>query len=100
MADQANPPKPELDLPLPEKKIPAEAGLASQGAALRGGTRSKWLMLGIIAVVLLILVGGVFMLTKNNASKQINQPPTQTTTASPTPNLNPNTGTLYGDIKV
>ena len=77
MADQEKPPRPELDLPLPEKELPAHSDPASQGETFRG----RWVKLGIVAVVLLILLGGVFMLGKNNASK--NQ--TQTVSQTPTP---------------
>ncbi len=60
----------------------------------------KFAFLGIVFIILFVLLGGVYMLGKNNAGKQVSQTQKQTTAVSPTPNLNPNTGTLYGDIKV
>lgn len=53
-------PKPQVDLPLPEKQIPAKS--ASQGQAL--GSRlhlPKYLFLATIFVVLLLIIGAAFL---------------------------------------
>ncbi len=54
-------PKPELDLPLPEKELPEHTTPASQGETFRGYNKpnifkSKF-FLGIIFMVLLIIIG-------------------------------------------
>lgn len=79
-------PKPQTDLPLPEKEIPAEAGLASQGETLRSYRKTNILkskfFLGFVALSFLIafLVGG-FVLGKNSTNKQVSQ--TTTVTQAP-----------------
>lgn len=63
---------------------------------------SKWLKIGMLTVVVLFIIGGAYLLLKNQAKKGVvTTSPTQTKTIAPKiTNLNPNTGTLYGDIKV
>ena len=97
MESQRDLPKPELDLPLPEKEISEHAAPASQvfdpeGSDRRGETlqgygktnifKSK-VFLGFVVLSFLIafLVGG-FVLGKNNISKQT---PIPTITQAPTP---------------
>lgn len=82
-SQQKDLPLPQTDLPLPEKEIPTE---------IRGSTpnaSSKWVKIGIIAVILVLLLGGVYILGKNNSIKQSNQPSTVTKTTTPTPTPNP-----------
>lgn len=69
----------QTDLPPPEKEISEHTTPASQGLALRS-YRSKWVKLGIVAVLVLFIAGGAYLLGKNNSSKQ-----SQTLTATPTP---------------
>lgn len=102
MKDQKDLPKPQTDLPLPEKELSAQAGLVPQGDALepqnpnlRGSTpKSKWLMLGIVAVVLLVLLGGVYILGRNSVFKELNPtnpaiPPKSPVIYQGTPTPNP-----------
>ncbi|GEM_PF-2519223 len=61
----------------------------------------KILIIGIVFVIIIIL-GTVLFLVKDNSSKETTLVATPTPILTPitTLNLNPNTGTLYGDIKV
>src|SRR3990167_6011065 len=74
--DQEKLPKPELDLPLPEKEIPARTDSASQGVPLRGyGGKfpfPKYIFLGIVFVFLLLIVGGAYFLGRNSVFKELN----------------------------
>ena len=109
MADQVNPPKPELDLPLPrlaeasakraEKEIPAEAHLASQGQALRSYSKTNILkskfFLSFVALSFIIafLIGG-FVLGRNSVLKELNPsapaiPSPGPVIYDPTPTINP-----------
>ena len=56
----------------------------------------------VVLIFLFVLVGGLYLLGKKQATKVVMTPtPTPAMTAKPaTTNLNPNTGNLYGDIKV
>lgn len=74
-------PKPQTDLPLPEKEIPAEAGLASKGVAFR--SYRKYLVLGIVFVILLAIIGGAYFLGRNSVLKELN--PTAPAIPSPDP---------------
>lgn len=50
---------------------------------------SKWLIAGVIVLVLLIVAGaGIYFLGKNNAKKVVTQTPTQTTTLTTNPTAN------------
>lgn len=90
--------------PNPIENPQTQTSSASQGVPLRGYGRKfpfpKYIFLVIVFVILLAIVGSAYFMVQNNSSKQTYQTPKQTTTVTPTPNLNPNTGTLYGDIKV
>ncbi len=64
MIEQEILPKPQTDLPLPEKEISANI----ENKTLQGDVlQNKWIKLGIIAVVLLIALGGAYFLGKNSA---------------------------------
>lgn len=89
MPDQPILPKPELDLPLPEKEIPAHA---EEDQTKRKLPFPKYVFLGAVFVLLLIIVGGAYFLGRNSVFKELNPsnpvpPPADPVVyASPTPN--------------
>lgn len=84
-------PKPQTDLPLPEKELPSH--LASQGETLGGYGRKfplpKYIFLGIVFVILLIIIAAAYFLGKNsnNNSVPIPSPGPVSYKPSPTPDL-------------
>ncbi|KKP80489.1 MAG: hypothetical protein UR81_C0026G0007 [Candidatus Levybacteria bacterium GW2011_GWB1_35_5] len=75
MIEQENLPKPQIDLPLPEKEI--QASFDNKASFLS----SKWLKIGIVVAVLVLVMGGVYTLGRNSVLKELN--PTQPTIPPP-----------------
>ena len=66
MIEQEILPKPQTDLPLPEKEIPAR--FDNKASFLS----SKWLRIGIVVTVLVLVMGGVYTLGRNSVLKELN----------------------------
>lgn len=77
MIEQENLPKPQIDLPLPEKEI--QASFDNKASFLN----SKWLKIGIVVAVLVLVMGGVYTLGRNSVFKELN--PTTPAIPSPAP---------------
>ena len=91
---QTDLPKPELDLPLPEKELTFHSSLASKGQALRSYGKKlpfpRYVFLGVVFVLLLIIVGGAYFLGRNSVFKELNPsnpvpPPADPVVYEPTP---------------
>lgn len=80
MENQKDLPLPQTDLLTPEKEIPAH--FDEKQPLLK----SKWLKIGVFAVILLFLIGGAYMFGKNNSSTIPIPPPDEPKYQSPTPN--------------
>ena len=85
MEEETKLPKPQTDLPLPEKKLPSHSGLASQGETLQGYSsffRNKiFIAFVIVSFLAAFLIGG-FVLGKNDASNNSQE---SIVSQSPTP---------------
>lgn len=85
-------PKPELDLPLPEKEIPPHSASRLQGQALEAQShffKSKlFISFVVISFLVAFLIGG-FVLGRNNASKPTPLGSPEPTAKAATPTLNP-----------
>lgn len=99
MGDEELLPKPQTDLPLPEKEIPAH--LASQGETFRGYGkifRSKffWGFL-ILSAFAAFLIGGFYLGKNQNNNNSIEIPPRGPVFYEPTPDPTADWKTFEGD---